>query len=62
MVARLGDANQVPQKETNEMKVRSLINLGLSFHHFSNVTKAHEKSVANEKSKEFFEKAMYLAK
>ena len=52
----------MPQKETNEMKVRSLINLGLCFHYLSGVAKSNEKSIANGKSKEFFEKALYLAK
>ena len=62
IVARLKEDEKVPQKETNEMKVRSLINLGLCFHYLSGVAKSNEKSIANGKSKEFFEKALYLAK
>ena len=62
IVARLKEEEKVPQKETNEMKIRSLINLGLCFHHLSDILKPNEKKFANDKSKEFFEKAMFLAK
>ena len=62
IVARLKEEEKVAQKEINEMKIRSLINLGLCFHHISNIAKSKEKHAANVNSKEFFQKALYLAK
>lgn len=62
MVAILKDTGKSPQSEINAMKIRSLINLGLCHHHLSGISRSNEKTNAIVKSKEFFQKALYLAK